>query len=282
MLLKFTTSDMLNTALIDVTTGERAYNIVTVLSPSKIAKPSSLPEALKMQSPANAVASTSKHVEANPVVVQRRTTITDATGKIIADMEWNGRHPDITIVDEKVGALTDLFGTSVVRFLPKTLSIPTRFDTEYIWIATPDTLTLYDYDTDSTKGTFHQNVIRIPTSLKSSAKLNLPSSPSKNRLSSYTSSSSSSSSSEDLHSPSKDTAKATFIQTHVPGLGSNYLEFNSHPLCHDVEIIISFLMMEMLRRGRFILTPYTFEKPKLWQLREAKDLVMRRIRRNTV
>lgn len=40
--------------------------------------------------------------------------------------------------------------------------------------------------------------------------------------------------------------------------------------------------MEILRRGRFGLTPYTFENPTIWQLKEARDLVWNRIRRNTV
>lgn len=41
--------------------------------------------------------------------------------------------------------------------------------------------------------------------------------------------------------------------------------------------------MEILRRGRFGLTPYTFENPTIWQFKEARDLVLRRIgRRNTV
>ena len=45
MLLKFTAPDMLNTSLIDVATGERAYNIVTVLSPpvEKVAESPELP-----------------------------------------------------------------------------------------------------------------------------------------------------------------------------------------------------------------------------------------------
>ena len=81
---------------------------------------------------------------------------------------------------------------------------------------------------------------------------------------------------------SPECAKSTFIPTHLPGLGSCYLEFTPHPLAQDIEIILSFLMMEILRRGRFSLTPYTFERPKLWQFKEARDLFMRRLRRNTV
>jgi hypothetical protein len=40
--------------------------------------------------------------------------------------------------------------------------------------------------------------------------------------------------------------------------------------------------MEILRRGRFNLTPYTFDDPTIWQLKEARDIVLRRFRRHTV
>jgi hypothetical protein len=170
------------------------------------------------------------------------------------------------------------------------LLIPTRFDTEYTWMATADSLTLYDYDSESIKGTFHHNVIRLPT-FKSKSTLSRKSS-----ISSETSSCSSTEtlattaneSSDSLAKPQPvfqagvETSKSAFIPTHLPGLGSNYIEFSSHPLANDVEMVISFLMMEILRRGRFLLTPYTFEKPKLWQLKEARDLVLRRLRRNTI
>ncbi|KAJ3517395.1 hypothetical protein NLJ89_g516 [Agrocybe chaxingu] len=309
MLLKFTSSDMLNTSLIDVATGERAYNIATALDSSEqityeqaplssISSSFSSPErAPSGESLTSTVASSSPALqkkvssepEGTPKGDRRQTTVTDATGNVVAEITWNGRRPDITITDEKVGALTDLFGSSTIRFMPKILAIPTRFDTEYIWTATADTLTLFDYDSETVKGTFHQNVIRIPTSSKtskfmlSSPTKSKPFSPSKPYLASSPSlSSSSSSSSDQSDAESKPLAKSAFIPTHLPGVGSNYLEFVSHPLAHDVEIILSFLMMEILRRGRFNLTPYTFEKPKLWQLKEARALILRRFRRNTV
>ncbi|KAG6820840.1 hypothetical protein H0H93_010667 [Arthromyces matolae] len=284
MLLKFTTTDILDTALVDVSTGERAFDIVT-----ENTEPQS-------QIDDSAEPSTSSNG-------RRYTSIKDASGACLVSITWTGRRPDITIFDEKVGQLTDLFGSSTVKFMPKIMAVPTRFDTEYVWTATPDSLTLVDYDSDTVKGTFHQNVIRLPSPFKSRssksspssrltstvdrvpsttpsvANLFLPSSFSKISLSSSLSSSSSSFS----HQPHiKKTSPSTFIPTHLPGIGGNYLEFDSHPLAHDVEIIVSFLMMEILRRGRFSLTPYDFQRPKLWQLKEARDLMLRRIRRNTV
>ncbi|KAF9014071.1 hypothetical protein BDQ17DRAFT_1342013 [Cyathus striatus] len=264
MLLKFTAADMLNTSLIDVTTGERAYEIVTIMIPSEAAESllatsgseiSSPPSPVDAVPPTSQYASTSKSAEQ----ARRRTQILDPSGNILVDIIWNGRQPSITIGDEKVGALTDLFGSSTIRFMPKILCIPTRFDTEYIWTATADSLTLYDYDADLVKGTFHQNVIRLRAS-----KLRQ----------------NSSSSSRTLY-PRTDSA-FRFLQTHIPGFGSNYLEFKPHFLALDVEIIISFLMMEILRRGRFCLTPYTFDRSRLWHLKEAKDRVVRRLRRYTM
>ncbi|KAF8809066.1 hypothetical protein BYT27DRAFT_7241401 [Phlegmacium glaucopus] len=295
MLLKFTAADMLNTSLIDVATGDKAYDIVTVIT-----APTDIPESFS--SPSNAFASSSKspspiqqHKEPSTPedatrCERRRTKIRDAVGNIVADITWNGRRPDITIGDEKVGPLTDLFGSSTVRFLPKILAIPTRFDTEYIWTATADSLTLFDYDTETIRGTFHQNSIRIPRPSASKFKLISPSkfnlsSPSTQFLTSTSlSSSSSSSSSSSIKQRDFDNKplKSSFIPTRLPGVGSNYLEFTPHPLAQDIEIIVSFLMMEILRRGRFNLTPYTFQKPKLWQLKAARDLVLRPLRRNTV
>jgi len=201
---------MLNTGLIDTATGncKLIFNIIT------------------------SVIDTGS--EADPQL--RRTLIHDSDGKVVGEIGWTGQRPqDIVIADEKIDGLTDLFGSSTVRFMPKILSIPTRFDTEYIWTATPDSLTLFDYDSNQTKGNFRQNCIRLA---------------------------------------------GHFLHTHIPGIGSNYLEFELHPLAHPVEIIVSFLMMEILRRGRFSLTLYSFERPKLWQLCDARDSVCRRLRRN--
>ena len=145
MLLKFTTADMLNTSLIDVATGERAYNIVTVLSDfestdsetveieaSQIPSVLSASLASSSQSPTPTMASSSpafakqspaQETEELPTGESRRTTITDVSGNLVADIEWKGRRPTISLYDEKVGALTDLFGSSTIRFM---LVIDTR------------------------------------------------------------------------------------------------------------------------------------------------------------
>lgn len=108
MLLKFTTVDMLNTALIDVSTGQRVYDIATIL----------LPPPSEAEKEVASVAS----AEESPVASSssqecRHTSITDSSGNSIVSISWSGRHPDITILDEKIGGLTDLFGSTTVRFM---------------------------------------------------------------------------------------------------------------------------------------------------------------------
>jgi RNA-binding protein PNO1 len=158
MLLRFTTVDMLNTSLIDVATGERAFEIVTEQLDETPRTPS--PSSSQEFSPTSSVvldksmptpSTSSVHwaqqpdsysMKAKPCPDRRHTTITDASGKVLVDVDWKGRRPDITICGEKIGGLTELFGSSTIRFMPKVLAIPTRFDTEFVWIATGDTLSV--------------------------------------------------------------------------------------------------------------------------------------------
>ncbi|TFK76196.1 hypothetical protein BDN72DRAFT_891287 [Pluteus cervinus] len=260
MLFKFSTTDLLSTALVDVATGHRAYNIDTVLLSdsedsgfTRLESPTPKLTTLSFSSTSSSFLSERSSRPLPPPDAERhRTTIADAAGRILAHITWTGRQPDITIGDEHVGDLTKLFGSSTVRFMPKILAVPTRFNTEYVWNATPTSLTLIDYDTEQVKGMFHQDVLRIPSSLKQKASL-----------------------------PSLKRSKS-FVRTHVSGVGQNYLEFEPTPLVEPVEIIISFIMMEILRRGRFDLTPYEFRRPKFWRLQEARDLVLKQLRRGTI
>lgn len=115
------------------------------------------------------------------------------------------------------------------------------------------------------KGTFRQNVIRINTPFESKPKSsNQPTSPqpssdtlaslgypsfgkllhpSFSKLSLSPSRLSETLISDPHCSPScsscncSTTPKYSFISTHIPGVGGNYLEFCSHPLAQDVEII---------------------------------------------
>lgn len=125
MLLKFTTTDMLNTGLIDVASGERAYEIVTVTQAGLAVECSSSDAAnsSSFTSSSSVLAEVSPLKEQDPSLAlptlpeRRLTTITDASGQTVAQLSWTGRHPQITISDEKVGGLTDLFGSNTVRFM---------------------------------------------------------------------------------------------------------------------------------------------------------------------
>ncbi|KAF8197575.1 hypothetical protein BJ912DRAFT_953884, partial [Pholiota molesta] len=245
MLFKFTAPDMLNTSLVDVATGERAYNIVTVLSHPRHPLRTWPPNSPLIASSSERTTFLKKSAPApNPA-----DHITDAAGKVVANITWTGRRPNITIGDENIGLLL-IF--SALR-LPKILAIPTRFDTEYVWTATADSLTVCS---------FHQNTIRIPSSSKvSKPKLSSPSkfrlsSPSTNFLSSTSTKSTFPAISEDSENEPKvpEPTKSTFIPTRLPG---------------DIEIILSFLMMEILRRGDFRL-PLTPLKSRNLAFKEAE------------
>jgi hypothetical protein len=109
MLLRFTSPDMLNSSLIDVSSGQRAYHIVTGLLPPK-------PEDDGESDPQGPLAaSSSSHVSTSQE--RRYTTITDVFGSTLVSITWTGRQPDITILDENVGGLFGLFGSSTVRFM---------------------------------------------------------------------------------------------------------------------------------------------------------------------
>jgi hypothetical protein len=78
-----------------------------------------------------------------------------------------------------------------------------------------------------------------------------------------------------MHAPA---LKATHAP--IPGRGAAYLEISEHPLglAPPVEILVSLLMLDILRRGRFGLLPYAFAPPS--RLKQAWARL--RPRRNTV
>jgi len=200
---------MLNTSLVDSGTGTAAFSIITRRLHDDEDKRGS-------------------------VTPLRKTWIYNSSGRVVGEITWTGRQPtDFVVAEEPIGSLKHLFGTSVVRFLPRVLSIPTRFDSAYVWTATQHSLVLLDYETETAKGRFHYNSVRIGK---------------------------------------------RFIKTYVHGFGHNYLEFQCHPLAHTVELIISFIIIEMVRRGRFSLQPYCFDSPKVQTLHEAYATVVRKMK----
>ncbi|KAJ7219566.1 hypothetical protein GGX14DRAFT_592775 [Mycena pura] len=191
-LLKFTSQDIFNATLVDVATDKAAFRLTTNI----IAGPSDL--------------------------ARRQTEIRDGAGAVVGIIGWVGRTPhEITILDESVGGLVDLFATKTIQFIPKEISIPTRFDTEYLWTATPDSLYLLDYDSETRMAEFH------------------------------------------VHTPSLKS-----MHRQISGRGATYLELSSHPLgfASDVEILVSLLMLDILRRSRFDLPPMFGPPSRLHQV----------------
>jgi len=115
---------MFNTFLIDVATGERAYEINTVSVPSPPAKPKPLSEPLPSSdttAPSQKFSPLKRHYaiseSADPEVVFRQTQIRDTAGTLVAEIQWEGRCPHFTINGQEIGRLHDLFGTSSARFM---------------------------------------------------------------------------------------------------------------------------------------------------------------------
>jgi hypothetical protein len=130
MLLRFTSSDILNTSLFDVATGQRAYEIITEALPEPSEASSSKstlfsPTASIDPLPSFAASSTAASVERpepsfshSDYPEGRHTRIVDACGNAVVTVVWkNGRPSGITIDDEIVGGLNDLFGSSAVPFM---------------------------------------------------------------------------------------------------------------------------------------------------------------------
>lgn len=239
MLLKFLSSDILNSTLIDVQTGRFYCKIATraLDSPRSSTSSSPCPTPIYGVNPEDNIP--------KPRPPRRKTWVFNYDQEVVAEIVWNGRRPLVTIGQEIVGGVEDLFDTSATVIGDEVLSIRSRFDSQCVWNATATSLTLDQ--SNKTKGTFYQKAIRDPSSP--------PTSP-------------------------------TVRQTRIPGLGNNYIEFEELPQVPPFEILVSFLIMEILRRGRFAdsLTPYSFEphqNKKGFTLKEVKGLITR-LRRNTV
>ncbi|KAF9077140.1 hypothetical protein BDP27DRAFT_598694 [Rhodocollybia butyracea] len=289
MLLQVASSDMLNTELIDVSTRRVMYTVATIqeeseegyseeendlkelwseLEGSEFARLKPQDDASKSDAPSGQLVSS----ESATAIIQRRTCIHSHTGTLVADIIWRGRRPDIYIYpgkfshsqddqspdSEKIEQtqqkrpeakirfrhLSELFDAYNTKTISNKLAIPSRFDPKLVWTATATSLKLLDHsdvNRVSVKAAFHHNSICLhtPQILKSS---------------------------QSSQSPA---TKRKLLQTCIPGLGHSYLNLNiaSHESysslvpVQEVEIIVSFFMMEILRRGRFsslILSPYVF------------------------
>jgi hypothetical protein len=99
MLLKFVSSDILNSVLEDATTGTAVYKIAT----------STLEEA------ASSSTSTSD-TEIEPAMQsKRRTSIYDSKGTALCDITWHGRKPSIRVGATNFEDLSQLYDTCAAR-----------------------------------------------------------------------------------------------------------------------------------------------------------------------
>ncbi|KIK59503.1 hypothetical protein GYMLUDRAFT_44475 [Collybiopsis luxurians FD-317 M1] len=265
-LLRLTSSDILNTSLIDVSTSQKVYTLATTQIDSQNplnqdrGHPASLGESVSesphIDSPTfsyeNAITVKSEPSD----ITVRRTSVLDSTGFLVAEIIWRGRRLDMTLGKHHIRNLSELFDTSNARMLSDTLAIPSKFDPKLIWVATEDSLCLVDSISSSIHGVLHQNSI-------------LPSIPFKSCIPISTS----------RPEPRHNNPKSGKIhRTCIPGLGHRFLELESnHTPEQEVELIVSFFMMEMIRRGRFTFTPYTFERSNFWSIIEVKELLMRKL-----
>jgi len=142
MILKFSKHDILECDLIDVHTGRAAFHLDTTLSFIRAAVDSeNLEKPLKL-------------------IKCRKTSISRPDGEIVAEISWNGSKPaGLNILGEKLGGIQELFGEFMVEFecvcsksdlilsstmppRPTILSIPSRFDEDHVWNATPNSVTV--------------------------------------------------------------------------------------------------------------------------------------------
>jgi len=145
------------------------------------------------------------------MVPARRSFLLDSKGQKLASWGWTlGMQPtDIVIGQEKLGGAKELFGCMGPSSSPKVFGVSTRFDADFYWLASPESLTLLDQYANETKGQLHHSSVLVGSRI--------------------------------VHSPLLS--------------GNDYLEFEPHPRVSDQELIVTFILMEVLRRSRYANTP---------------------------
>ncbi|KAI6045553.1 hypothetical protein EDC04DRAFT_2633725 [Pisolithus marmoratus] len=218
MLFKFTKSDILNSSLVHSETGALGYTILT------------RPHFIR------GVDKDSDTESEDDSRDTRRTTICNKTGSVVAEIKWKGCQPiEVVIGKERISA-KGIFGRQSGILSGNILGIPTRFDTEYFWMALPEGLTLLHHGSNRVKGQFYTNSLRVGDRL---------------------------------------------IAAPISGLGHDYLEFHAHPLVSAEELVVTFILVEVLRRCRFHLYPDDRDRPKIWRARSLASLG-RRLRRTSL
>ncbi|TDL25009.1 hypothetical protein BD410DRAFT_785762 [Rickenella mellea] len=192
MLLKYSTSDILNTDLVNPSSGKVLYSIVTITT---------------LQRDTN---------DEITEISSRSTRITNAKGTAVAVIEWVGeekRHTGaIKIMNADPVKVVDLFdGCETVKATTDYLYVPSRLD--FVWIATKDSIHVVDSEYGDFKGKIHEHCIQVGDRL---------------------------------------------VRSRVPGIGCNYIEFEEQPEDVLVELLIDYILINIMRRTRFNLPKYDF------------------------
>jgi len=72
-----------------------------------------------------------------------------------------------------------------------------------------------------------------------------------------------------------------FITAPLSGLGHHYLDFEPHSLASTPELIVTFILMEVLRRGKFNKHPNPLHRSNIWRNSSFANF-HKRIRRGTI
>ncbi|PIL24413.1 hypothetical protein GSI_14167 [Ganoderma sinense ZZ0214-1] len=142
MLLKVTSPDIHNTALLDCATNEVLYRTTT--SPVSPGLPGPSRSRTSLASTFSR-ASSSRSYEKLPACDLNTTAVLDSDGDTVAEIVWEGHNATIIrIQDEELRGTTELFDAAFARVLPDETILPTRM--EYTWRITAEGLTLLDDD----------------------------------------------------------------------------------------------------------------------------------------
>ncbi|PCH37799.1 hypothetical protein WOLCODRAFT_135855 [Wolfiporia cocos MD-104 SS10] len=145
MLLKFESTDIHRSSIIDCATGDVVFRTVTPTRQTQTRKRSGSRSTLR---------STFLRISEEKLPAEDseelKTVVEDADGHIIAEITWEGYEGNtascIRIGEEYLTGAADLFDAEFVKIYPEETLMPTRL--EYVWRLTADSLTLLDDDNE--------------------------------------------------------------------------------------------------------------------------------------
>ncbi|KAI0306396.1 hypothetical protein B0F90DRAFT_1689539 [Multifurca ochricompacta] len=193
MLLKYTSLDMLNSSIADMSSGVHLFAIRT----------ESFYTAESVYHPTTGTKDT--------CIRRRRTVITDIHQRQIAEIVWAGRVPlSIRIHNEILDSVISLFNDcDSVTVISSVIKVPTRIGA--VWVASRRSLELRCSTSGKLLSAFHLDSVQIGYQLRLAP---------------------------------------------MPGMGSHFLEIHDLHSAHMVEMMVSCLIMDILRRNVFDVSPH--------------------------